>query len=113
VGEINGEVNREEENGEVNGEEEDREINGRWKENRMINYNEKKLMTKHCLTLIISQGFGGGAPNKFEASAEGAGSEHASDPCRRHGQELVLYINRQCTDLGVGITQNRSSEPPK
>ena len=33
--------------------------------------------------------FGGSAPNKFEASAVGKGSEHASDPCRTHGQELV------------------------
>ena len=37
----------------------------------------------------ISQGFGGGAPNKLEASAEGRGASFASDPCRRHGRKLV------------------------
>ena len=35
-------------------------------------------------------GFGGSAPNKLMARAEGAGSERVSDPCRRHGQKLVL-----------------------
>ena len=35
------------------------------------------------------RGFGGNAPNKLMASAEGKGSELASDPCRRHGQKLV------------------------
>jgi len=35
------------------------------------------------------QGFGGAAPNKLMASAEGKGGEPASHPCRRHGQKLV------------------------
>ena len=39
----------------------------------------------------ISQGFGGRAPNKLKASAEGRGASFASDPCRRHGRKLV-YI---------------------
>jgi hypothetical protein len=38
------------------------------------------------------RGFGGNAPNKLKASAEGKGSELASDPCRRHGHKLVPYI---------------------
>jgi hypothetical protein len=41
------------------------------------------------------RGFGGNAPNKLVVRAEGKGSEHASDPCCRHGQKLVsLYIRR-------------------
>ena len=40
----------------------------------------------------ISQGFGGGAPNKLKASAEGRGASFASDPCRRHGRKLVGVI---------------------
>ena len=40
------------------------------------------------------RGFGGNAPNKLMASAEGEGSELASDPCRRHGQKLVLIYKR-------------------
>ena len=41
----------------------------------------------------ISQGFGGGAPNKLKASAEGRGASFVSDPCRRHGRKLVNNIN--------------------
>ena len=39
----------------------------------------------------ISQGFGGGAPNKLKASAEGRGASFASDACRRHGRKLVRF----------------------
>src|SRR6266403_2168550 len=38
-------------------------------------------------------GFGGEAPNKLKACAEGKGSERASDPCRRHGHKLVPYLS--------------------
>ena len=38
------------------------------------------------------RGFGGNAPNKLMASAEGEGSERVSDPCRRHGHKLVHYL---------------------
>jgi hypothetical protein len=39
---------------------------------------------------VDERGFGGNAPNKLMASAAGTGSEPASDPCRRHGQKLVI-----------------------
>ena len=45
------------------------------------------------------RGFGGNAPNKLMASAEGEGSEHASDPCRRHGHKLVT-VTRETDRLG-------------
>jgi hypothetical protein len=37
-------------------------------------------------------GVWGQRPQQAEAYAEGKGSEHASDPCRRHGQKLVKNI---------------------
>ena len=40
-------------------------------------------------------GFEGSTPNKLMACAEGAGSEHASDPCHRHGQKLVNNIRQK------------------
>ena len=46
------------------------------------------------------RGFGGNAPNKLVARAEGEGSELASDPCRRHGQKLVVYITGQSKKEG-------------
>ena len=46
-----------------------------------------------CGTVHVDErGFGGNAPNKLKASAEGEGSELASDPCRRHGHKLVYRI---------------------
>jgi hypothetical protein len=49
------------------------------------------------------RGFGGNAPNKLVARAEGEGSEHASDPCRRHGQKLVVLITgRLEKEGGIG-----------
>jgi hypothetical protein len=39
-------------------------------------------------------GVWGQRPQQAEACAEGKGSEHASDPCRRHGQKLVVENDR-------------------
>ena len=39
-------------------------------------------------------GVWGQRPQQAEACAEGKGSEHASDPCRRHGQKLVSGTSR-------------------
>jgi hypothetical protein len=41
---------------------------------------------------VDERGFGDNAPNKLMASAEGKGSEHVSDLCRRHGHKLVYNI---------------------
>src|ERR1700679_4202803 len=38
-------------------------------------------------------GVWGQRPQQAEAYAEGKGSEHASDPCRRHGQKLVFHYS--------------------
>ena len=43
------------------------------------------------------RGFGGNAPNKLMASAEGKGSELVSDLCHRHGQKLVLNIQERAS----------------
>ena len=54
----------------------------------------------------ISQGFGGGAPNKLKASAEGRGASFASDACRRHGRKLVclhLCIIAHCTEYRLQL----------
>ena len=58
-----------------------------------------------CGTVHVDErGFGGNASNKLMASAEGEGSEHASDPCRRHSHKLVYNIQqhapRMDADLG-------------
>jgi hypothetical protein len=51
------------------------------------------LTENMCGTVHVDErGFGGNAPNKLKASAEGEGSELASDPCRRHGHKLVHYL---------------------
>ena len=47
-------------------------------------------------------GFGGSAPNKLMARAEGTVSEHASDPCRRHGQKLVNNIRQKAPGMEGG-----------
>jgi hypothetical protein len=39
-------------------------------------------------------GVWGQRPQQAEACAEGEGSEHASDPCHRHGQKLVQMYNQ-------------------
>jgi hypothetical protein len=39
-------------------------------------------------------GVWGQRPQQAEAYAEGKGSEHVSDPCRRHGQKLVKNIKQ-------------------
>ena len=59
---------------------------------------------KDCRGLIISKrGFGGSAPNKLWPMLEAMGSEHASDPCRRHGQKLVsFYTTQGCRKRRVG-----------
>jgi hypothetical protein len=49
------------------------------------------------------RGFGGNAPNKLMASAEGEGSELASDPCRRHGQKLVPYLSHSAWKRKEGL----------
>ena len=52
----------------------------------------------------IKMGFGGNAPNKLKAHAVGKGSELASDPCRRHGQKLVIhYFRRWVTNQYVRL----------
>ena len=46
-----------------------------------------------CGTVHVDErGFGGNAPNKLKASAEGEGSVLVSNLCRRHDHKLVLYI---------------------
>jgi hypothetical protein len=51
------------------------------------------LTENMCGTVHVDErGFGGNAPNKLKASAEGEGSELASDPCRRHGHKLVIAL---------------------
>ena len=50
-------------------------------------------------------GVWGLAPNKLEACAKGKGSEHASDPGRRHSQKLVPYIKRQTPEKEVCLTE--------
>jgi hypothetical protein len=42
-------------------------------------------------------GVWGQHPQQAEACAGGKGSEHASDPCRRHGQKLVdIIVDVRC-----------------
>ena len=62
------------------------------------------LDIKECYS--EKRGLGGNAPNKLKASAAGKGSELASDPCRRHGQKLVLYIKQNCPRMEKNPAQN-------
>ena len=59
-----------------------------------MNFEQARTETENmCETVHVDErGFGGNAPNKLMASAEGEGSEHASDPCRRHGHKLVCCM---------------------
>ena len=69
-------------------------------------------------------GVWGQRPQQAEAYAEGKGSEHASDPCRRHGQKLVTLkitalpekkdltevekLDEQAIELGRGTQEEQN-----
>jgi hypothetical protein len=57
-----------------------------------------------CGTIHVDErGFGDNAPNKLMASAEGKGSEHVSDLCRRHGHKLVYNIQQHAPRMDADV----------
>ena len=51
---------------------------------------------------VKKKGVWGQRPQQAKACAEGKGSELASDPCRRHGQKLVLDVKQNRSFYGWG-----------